>query len=294
MSGGKRKLVVLFGANGYVGQAIAKEFVKRGTVDLTAISRSGVPPLLFDGERNTNGKSSSSPSWTDKITWVAADSTKPDSYAAHLKGASCVVTSIGVLPFGISQEECYKGNADTNIIPAKTAQEVHGINRFVAVGASLGVAGSLVPGVKPYVEGKIAVEKYAKNEFVRGKRSAVGDHSNASSSSSSSSNSDSKDGNSNSASPPPPLAVVVKPGGVSGTKRVGGNTKLPLWMLMDPVTMVMKRLGKFGMENSPVRVERVAKAVVNAALSDEEERFSSGGYVEISNEELLTNPKYDF
>ena len=296
MSGGKRKLVVLFGANGYVGQAIAKEFVKRGTVDLTAISRSGVPPPLFDdGEKNTHGKSSSSssPSWTDKITWVAADSTKPDSYAAHLKGASCVVTSIGVLPFGISREECYKGNADTNIIPAKTAQELHGINRFVAVGASLGVAGSLVPGVKPYVEGKIAVEKYAKNEFVRGKRSAVGDHSNASSSSSSS-NSDSKDGNSNSASPPPPLAVVVKPGGVSGTKRVGRNTNLPLWMLMDPVTMVMKRLGKFGMENSPVRVERVAKAVVNAALSDEEERFSSGGYVEISNEELLTNPKYDF
>jgi hypothetical protein len=88
--------------------------------------------------------------------------------------------------------------------------------------------------------------------------------------------------------------VVVKPGGVSGTKRVGENLNLPLWMLMDPVTMVMKRLGKFGMENSPVRVERVAKAVVNAALSDDEARFSSGGYVEISNEELLTNPKYDF
>jgi hypothetical protein len=131
----------------------------------------------------------------------------------------------------------------------------------------------------------MAVENFAKNEFVRGGNN---DHTNARSNDSNS--------NSNSASPPttPPLAVVVKPGGVSGTKRVGENLNLPLWMLMDPVTMVMKRLGKFGMENSPVRVERVAKAVVNAALSDDEARFSSGGYVEISNEELLTNPKYDF
>jgi len=278
---GKRKLVVLFGANGYVGRAIAKEFVRRGTVELTAISRSGVPPPNEEGK---NGKSSSS-SWTDKIKWVAADSTKPDTYAEHLQGASCIVTSIGVLPFGISKEDCYKGNADTNIIPAKTAQKVHGLNRFVAVGASLGVAGALVPGAKPYIEGKMAVENFAKNEFVRGGNN---DHTNARSNDSNS--------NSNSASPPttPPLAVVVKPGGVSGTKRVGENLNLPLWMLMDPVTMVMKRLGKFGMENSPVRVERVAKAVVNAALSDDEARFSSGGYVEISNEELLTNPKYDF
>jgi hypothetical protein len=275
---GKRKLVVLFGANGYVGRAIAKEFVRRGTVELTAISRSGVPPPNEEGK---NGKSSSS-SWTDKIKWVAADSTKPDTYAEHLQGASCIVTSIGVLPFGISKEDCYKGNADTNIIPAKTAQKVHGLNRFVAVGASLGVAGALVPGAKPYIEGKMAVENFAKKEFVRGGND---DHTNARSNDSNS--------NSNSASPPP-LAVVVKPGGVSGTKRVGENLNLPLWMLMDPVTMVMKRLGKFGMENSPVRVERVAKAVVNAALSDDEARFSSGGYVEISNEELLTNPKYDF
>jgi len=259
---GKRKLVVVFGANGYVGRAIAKEFVKRGTVDLTAISRSGVPP---------EEKSPSSPSWTEKVDWVAADSTKPDTYAEYLRGVSCVVTSIGVLPFGISEEECFNGNAQTNIVPAKTAQHLH-VNRFVAVGASLGFAGAL-PGVKPYVEGKIAVENFAKNEFVR-----VG-------SSESSGNTPGR----------APLAVIVKPGGVSGTKSLGaGKMNIPLWMLMDPVTFIMKRLGKLGLENSPVRVERVAKAVVNAALSDDEARFLNGGYVEISNEELLTNPKYDF
>jgi len=182
-----------------------------------------------------------------------------------------VVTSIGVLPFGISEEECFNGNAQTNIIPAKTAQHLH-VNRFVAVGASLGFAGAL-PGVKPYVEGKIAVENFAKNEFVR-----VG-------SSESSGNTPGR----------APLAVIVKPGGVSGTKSLGaGKMNIPLWMLMDPVTFIMKRLGKLGLENSPVRVERVAKAVVNAALSDDEARFLNGGYVEISNEELLTNPKYDF
>ena len=262
---GKRKLVVVFGANGYVGRAIAKEFVKRGTVDLTAISRSGVPP---------EEKSPSSPSWTEKVDWVAADSTKPDTYAKYLRGVSCVVTSIGVLPFGISEEECFNGNAQTNIIPAKTAQHLH-VNRFVAVGASLGFAGAL-PGVKPYVEGKIAVENFAKNEFVR-----VGNNNNSESS-----------GNTPGRAP---LAVIVKPGGVSGTKSLGaGKMNIPLWMLMDPVTFIMKRLGKLGLENSPVRVERVAKAVVNAALSDDEARFLNGGYVEISNEELLTNPKYDF
>ena len=262
---GKRKLVVVFGANGYVGRAIAKEFVKRGTVDLTAISRSGVPP---------EEKSPSSPSWTEKVDWVAADSTKPDTYAKYLRGVSCVVTSIGVLPFGISEEECFNGNAQTNIIPAKTAQHLH-VNRFVAVGASLGFAGAL-PGVKPYVEGKIAVENFAKNEFVR-----VGNNNNSESS-----------GNTPGRAP---LAVIVKPGGVSGTKSLGaGKMNIPLWMLMDAVTFIMKRLGKLGLENSPVRVERVAKAVVNAALSDDEARFLNGGYVEISNEELLTNPKYDF
>jgi len=262
---GKRKLVVVFGANGYVGRAIAKEFVKRGTVDLTAISRSGVPP---------EEKSPSSPSWTEKVDWVAADSTKPDTYAKYLRGVSCVVTSIGVLPFGISEEECFNGNAQTNIIPAKTAQHLH-VNRFVAVGASLGFAGAL-PGVKPYVEGKIAVENFAKNEFVR-----VGNNNNSESS-----------GNTPGRAP---LAVIVKPGGISGTKSLGaGKMNIPLWMLMDPVTFIMKRLGKLGLENSPVRVERVAKAVVNAALSDDEVRFLNGGYVEISNEELLTNPKYDF
>ena len=264
---GKRKLVVVFGANGYVGRAIAKEFVKRGTVDLTAISRSGVPP---------EEKSPSSPSWTEKVDWVAADSTKPDTYAKYLRGVSCVVTSIGVLPFGISEEECFNGNAQTNIIPAKTAQHLH-VNRFVAVGASLGFAGAL-PGVKPYVEGKIAVENFAKNEFVR-----VGSNNNNNSESS---------GNTPGRAP---LAVIVKPGGISGTKSLGaGKMNIPLWMLMDPVTFIMKRLGKLGLENSPVRVERVAKAVVNAALSDDEARFLNGGYVEISNEELLTNPKYDF
>jgi len=262
---GKRKLVVVFGANGYIGRAIAKEFVKRGTVDLTAISRSGVPP---------EEKSPSSPSWTEKVDWVAADSTKPDTYAKYLRGVSCVVTSIGVLPFGISEEECFNGNAQTNIIPAKTAQHLH-VNRFVAVGASLGFAGAL-PGVKPYVEGKIAVENFAKNEFVR-----VGNNNNSESS-----------GNTPGRAP---LAVIVKPGGISGTKSLGaGKMNIPLWMLMDPVTFIMKRLGKLGLENSPVRVERVAKAVVNAALSDDEARFLNGGYVEISNEELLTNPKYDF
>ena len=262
---GKRKLVVVFGANGYIGRAIAKEFVKRGTVDLTAISRSGVPP---------EEKSPSSPSWTEKVDWVAADSTKPDTYAKYLRGVSCVVTSIGVLPFGISEEECFNGNAQTNIIPAKTAQHLH-VNRFVAVGASLGFAGAL-PGVKPYVEGKIAVENFAKNEFVR-----VGNNNNSESG-----------GNTPGRAP---LAVIVKPGGISGTKSLGaGKMNIPLWMLMDPVTFIMKRLGKLGLENSPVRVERVAKAVVNAALSDDEARFLNGGYVEISNEELLTNPKYDF
>ena len=208
-----------------------EEFVKRGTVDLTAISRSGVPP---------EEKSPSSPSWTEKVHWVAADSTKPDTYAKYLRGVSCVVTSIGVLPFGISEEECFNGNAQTNIIPAKTAQHLH-VNRFVAVGASLGFAGAL-PGVKPYVEGKIAVENFAKNEFVR-----VGESS----------------GNTPGRAP---LAVIVKPGGISGTKSLGaGKMNIPLWILMDPMTFIMKRLGKLGLENSPVRVER-AKAVVRGAF----------------------------
>ena len=91
--------------------------------------------------------------------------------------------------------------------------------------------------------------------------------------------------------------MIVKLGSVSGTRRVsapgGVDISLPLYLVLDPCTSLLRRFGKVGAENAPVRIERVAKAVVNAALS-QDERFTRGGYVEISNEELLTNTDYDY
>ena len=247
--------VVLFGASGYVGQSILRELVERTEVgEIIAISRN----------INSNNKNNNK-----KITYLAADAMKPEMYLDKIKHAKVLITSVGALPFGITAEECFRRNADTNIVPAKSVlsknsgETKNNIDRFISVGASVGVASAIVPGLKPYIEGKRAVEKFASEEFAkRGER----------------------------------LAVVVKPGGVSGKKAItvsGMNINLPLWIAMDPMSFILKRFGNFGIENSPVRVERVAKAVVNAAISNDE-RFTKGGYLEISNKEIITNSEYDF
>ena len=239
-----KKLVsfVLFGASGYVGQSILRELVERTEVgEIIAINRN----------INSNNKNKNK-----KITYLAADAMKPEMYLDKIKHAKVLITSVGALPFGITAEECFRRNADTNIVPAKSVlsknsgETKNNIDRFISVGASVGIASAIVPGLKPYIEGKRAVEKFASEEFAkRGER----------------------------------LAVVVKPGGVSGKKAItvsGMNINLPLWIAMDPMSFILKRFGNFGIENSPVRVERVAKAVVNAAISNDE-RFTKGGYLEI-------------
>jgi nucleoside-diphosphate-sugar epimerase len=239
--------VVLFGASGYVGQSILRELVERTEVgEIIAISRN----------INSNNKNNNK-----KITYLAADAMKPEMYLDKIKHAKVLITSVGALPFGITAEECFRRNADTNIVPAKSVlsknsgETKNNIDRFIS--------SAIVPGLKPYIEGKRAVEKFASEEFAkRGER----------------------------------LAVVVKPGGVSGKKAItvsGMNINLPLWIAMDPMSFILKRFGNFGIENSPVRVERVAKAVVNAAISNDE-RFIKGGYLEISNKEIITNSEYDF
>jgi hypothetical protein len=86
-------------------------------------------------------------------------------------------------------------------------------------------------------------------------------------------------------------AVVLKPGGVSGTRYVEvpgkyGNWPLPLWMAMSPMSMLLKNVPIDAIADmAPVPVENVARAAVAAAMEPE----FAGRFTVIQNLDLVRN-----
>lgn len=91
------KKIVVCGGNGFLGSRVCKYAVGRGW-DVTSISRSGQPH--WDAVTST----SSPPSWSHQVSWERGDILRPATYAPLLKGADCVVHSMGIL-----LEADYKG-----------------------------------------------------------------------------------------------------------------------------------------------------------------------------------------
>jgi len=112
-----RKRIVLFGGNGFVGQAMVEAALRQG-IDVVSINRSGAPkhfkpPAFAPG----------------KVEWKSGDITAPDTYKDTLPGATGAISCVGA--FG-SNEFMEKINGDANITAISACLNA-GVPRFVYV-----------------------------------------------------------------------------------------------------------------------------------------------------------------
>ena len=107
-----RKIVV-FGGNGYVGQRIVSNLLRKHT-NVVSISRSGRPLNM----KNDN----------TSVTWHKADVFDVSAWRRELEGAEAVVSCIGAFGSNAFME---KINGDANILLASEALKVTDIKRFV-------------------------------------------------------------------------------------------------------------------------------------------------------------------
>ncbi|KAJ5129275.1 uncharacterized protein N7515_005314 [Penicillium bovifimosum] len=91
------KVLIVAGGSGFLGSRICKAAAARGWT-VTSISRSGEPRW------DTITDSPERPSWASSVEWAKADILKPETYKSHLKGATAVVHTMGIL-----LEADYKG-----------------------------------------------------------------------------------------------------------------------------------------------------------------------------------------
>lgn len=115
--------VLLFGASGNIGHAIATELVRRGH-DVTGANRTGTPVAGLD------------------VPVVAADATDPASVAAQAAGKDAIISAIGPRHGADNDAEILVGSAHGLIDGLRAA----GVDRLLVVGG----AGSLTvaPGVR--------------------------------------------------------------------------------------------------------------------------------------------------
>ncbi|KAF2703812.1 NAD(P)-binding protein [Pleomassaria siparia CBS 279.74] len=103
-SAAKKKLVVC-GGTGFLGSRICKAAAHRGWA-VTSISRSGSPNWA------SISSSPTPPSWSTSVSWVQGDILNPPTYTSHLKGATAVIHSMGIL-----LEADYKGVVSGQVSP---------------------------------------------------------------------------------------------------------------------------------------------------------------------------------
>ncbi|PHH69528.1 hypothetical protein CDD82_7701 [Ophiocordyceps australis] len=89
MSTAAKRLVVC-GGSGFLGSRICKYAVARGW-QVLSISRSGEPKW------DTVSATPDPPAWAHQVSWERADMLRPVTYASLLRGADCVVHSMGIL-----------------------------------------------------------------------------------------------------------------------------------------------------------------------------------------------------
>ena len=85
--------IVVFGANGYVGQQIVHAALKSG-VNVTAINRSGKPSNFQSSHKNDA-----------RVAWLKGDIFNGDSWRHELKGATGVISCVGA--FGSNEVQSF-------------------------------------------------------------------------------------------------------------------------------------------------------------------------------------------
>jgi len=143
------KSVVIFGGNGYVGSACAREAVRRG-LSVAVISRRGPNSGLRQDPRLAG------------VRWIQGDALKPDTWKTLVKGVNGVISTIG--SFG-SNEQMRISCGETNVSAARACKEQN-VERFVFVSAHMYKL--QLPFLQGYVEGKQKAERIIEELYGSG------------------------------------------------------------------------------------------------------------------------------
>mmetsp|Transcript_13947 Transcript_13947/g.31690 ORF Transcript_13947/g.31690 Transcript_13947/m.31690 type:complete len:252 (+) Transcript_13947:67-822(+) len=183
------------------------------------------------------------------------DALKPETFESLLPDARAVVIAIGEPPWVLDKERAMRSNGTTNITIMQTAAK-HKVPRVVLVNATMPTWG-VIAG---YREGKLAAEREALSYPEK--------------------------------CGAPAGVLVIKPGAISGTRQEG-CFQVPLWLLLEPMRMVMSALSRpcealeswmpslfGGVLRPPVRVEEIAMAAADA-VQDESLRVRELGTKEL-------------
>lgn len=138
----KRKKLIVFGGNGYVGQAVIRQALIKDGVDVISINRSGQPDS-FRPPLNAAGK----------VEWLKGDIFDSSTWLDAINTADGAISCVGA--FG-SNEFMEKINGDANINAIQTALKA-GIPRFVYVSTVENNLPSFF--LKGYFNGKRRAEK---------------------------------------------------------------------------------------------------------------------------------------
>ncbi|EEQ32418.1 hypothetical protein McanCB56680_006899 [Microsporum canis] len=116
--------IVVAGGSGFLGARICQSAVARGW-EVVSLSRHGEPAW------DTVSPSGQAPRWAQKVEWAKADLLDPSSYGQHLKNASAVVHSMGII-----LEADYKGVLQGKESPITGLRKVVGSFAGIQTGPS--------------------------------------------------------------------------------------------------------------------------------------------------------------
>jgi len=234
--------VLVYGGNGFVGSKVLELAISRGA-RCTSVSRSGKVPAQLERLRPS--------SWPEQVTWIAGDALHPDPLL--VASADVIICLVGSPPLptfsqkGFEQQVLANGSANSAVIAEAMRQ---GVKRVVLLSAHLP-----------------ALMRSSRFGYYVGKQQAIKA---ATAYTSASENN---------------AATVLYPSAIYGTRYTDAGTAIPLGWFMSPVAWLMRSLPAVVssvLPESPVPLDRVALAVVNAALATE-----SCGLVAVENQDLL-------
>jgi nucleoside-diphosphate-sugar epimerase len=208
----------------------------------TSVSRSGKIPVHLSRSR---------PSWLEQVHWIAGDACQPDP--ALIASATAIICLVGSPPVPTFSQKAFdrqvmmNGTANSAVIAEALRQ---GVQRVVLLSAH----------IPPLMRSSRFGYYVGKQQAV----DAVRDYTDAS------------DEN---------TATVIYPSAIYGTRHTPGGTAIPLGILMAPVAWLLRRLpagmARF-LPESPVSLQQVASATVNAAFEQE-----NRGLVTLENRDLV-------
>jgi nucleoside-diphosphate-sugar epimerase len=203
------------------------EFAVQRGAQCVSVSRTGQVPVHLKNQQT---------SWVDQVTWVSGDACQPEPEL--FAGVDVLISLVGSAPVPTFSQSAFQQqvvlNGSANCAVIETAQQ-QGIKNLVLMSAHIP---KLMQSQRfGYFVGKQLALQAAK-EFSE----LSAQHS----------------------------ATVLYPSGIYGTRHTAGGVAIPLAPLMGPVAWIMGFLPQSILRilpESPVSLNRVARSVVESALS---------------------------